>query len=162
MARIHIVPQRNAPVRRAPEAHNTAREGIRLGLIVGATTWLWLAGIDLLKGEPFSTFHFLGGLAGFTVIHFTLCIGYGLTIIGAVHASMKEPTVMFAIIFCAILFEAAFVMLTAMLSNIGVGDPAWGKFLVGNFIATALTLAVITRRHSLRDLYHAAEALQKN
>ena len=69
---------------------------------------------------------------------------------------------MFAIIFCAILFEAAFVMLTAMLSNIGVGDPAWGKFLVGNFIATALTLAVITRRHSLRDLYHAAEALQKN
>ena len=138
------------------------REGIRLGLIVGAATWLWLAGFDLLRGEPFQTFHFLGGLATFSLIHFALCLAYGFTIISAVHASMKEPTVMFAIIFCAILFQAAVVMVTAMLANIGIGELAWGKFFAGNAVAAGLTMVLISRNHSLRDLYHAAEKLQKN
>ncbi len=69
---------------------------------------------------------------------------------------------MFAIIFCAILFQAAFVVLTAMLANIGIGQLAWGKFLVGNFIAAGVTFALVARDHSLLDLFHAAEALQKN
>ena len=114
------------------------------------------------QGEPFQTFHFLGGLATFTLIHFVLCIAYGFTIISAVHASMTEPTVMFAIIFCAILFQAAVVMATAMLANIGIGELAWGKFFAGNVIAAGLTMVLITRNHSLRDLHHAAEKLQKN
>ena len=75
---------------------------------------------------------------------------------------MKEPTIMFGIIFSAILFEAAVVVLTAMLANIGFGDLAWGKFLAGNIVATAVTLFLITRNHSLRDMFHAAEALQKD
>jgi hypothetical protein len=137
------------------------REGIRLGLIIGTTTWLWLAVFDLVRGDPFQTLHFLGA-ARFTVIHFALCLGYGFAIIGLIHASMKEPTVMFAIIFSAILFEAGFVVLTALLANIGIGQAAWGQFLVGNFIAAAITFAVVARDHSLRDLFHAAEALQQD
>ena len=137
------------------------REGTRLGLIIGVTTWLWLAGFDLIRGEPFQTIHFLG-FARFTLIHFALCLGYGLTIISAIHASMKEPTVMFAIIFCAILFQAGFIVLTAMLANIGIGQLAWGQFLIGNFIAAGVTFALVARDHSLRDLFHAAEALQKD
>jgi hypothetical protein len=31
-----------------------------------------------------------------------------------------------------------------------------------NLIATGVTLALISRDHSLRDLFHAAEALQKD
>ena len=138
------------------------REGIGLGLIVGAATWLWVAGFDFVNGEPFQTFHFLGGLATFTLIHFGLCIAYGFTIIGAIHASMKEPTVMFAIIFCVILFQAAVGMVTAMLANIGIGQLAWGKFFAGNALAAGLTTALVSRNHSLSDLFHAAEALQKN
>jgi hypothetical protein len=141
--------------------HSTVREGTRLGLIIGVTTWLWLAGFDYVRGEPFETLHFLG-FARFTLIHFALCLGYGFTIISAIHASMKEPTVMFAIIFSAILFEAAFVALTAMLENIGIGQLAWGKFFAGNIIAATLTFALVARDHSLRDLYHAAESLQKD
>ena len=138
------------------------REGIGLGLIVGAATWLWLAGFDFVRGEPFETFHFLGGVATFTLIHFALCIAYGFTIISAIHASMKEPTVMFAIIFCAILFQAAVVIVTAMLANIGIGQLAWGKFFAGNAIAAGLTTVLISRHHSLGELFHAAEKLQKN
>jgi hypothetical protein len=126
------------------------------------TTWLWVAGFDYVRDEPFHTFDFLGGIMRFSLIHFALCLAYGFTIIGAIHASMKEPTIMFGIIFSAILFEAAVVYVTAMIANIGIGQLAWGKFLVGNLIATVLTLVLISRDHSLRDLFHAAEALQKN
>ena len=162
MKHIHVVPRAHALAHPAPKTHSTVREGTRLGLIIGAATWLWVAGFDLVKGEPFQTIDFLGGLVPFTLIHFALCLAYGFTIIGAVHASMKEPTVMFAIIFCAILFQAAFVVITAMVSNIGIGQPAWGRFLLGNFIASAITFALVARDHSLRDLFHKAEALQKN
>jgi hypothetical protein len=161
MKRIHVVPTASSSVRHAPRRHSTVREGTRLGLIIGVTTWLWLAGIDLVRGEPFQTLHFFG-FTRFTVIHFVLCLGYGFTIISAIHASMKEPTVMFGIIFSAILFEAGFVVLTAMIANIGIGDLAWGKFFVGNLIAAAITFALVARDHSLRDLFHAAEALQKD
>ena len=148
--------------RRAPASHNTIREGSRLGLIVGVVTWLWLAGFDAVVGEPFRTFDFLGGVAVFTVVHFSLCLAYGLTIMSAVHASMTEPTVMFAIIFCTILFQAAFVMLTVLLANIGLGYLAWGEFLLGNLLAAGLTYVLIARGHPMRDMYDAAEALQQD
>ena len=160
MEHIHVVPRPSA--RHAPKTHSTTREGLGLGLIIGVTTWLWLAGFDFVRGEPFQTIHFLGGFTRFTLVHFTLCLAYGFTIISALHASMKEPTIMFGIIFSAILFEAAFVVVTAMLANIGLGELAWGKFFAGNLIATAVTLVLITRNHSLREMFNAAEALQKD
>jgi len=163
MTRIHIVPQPHpAVVQHSAGRHSTVREGIRLGLTVGAATWLWLAGFDFVRGEPFQTFHFLGGLAAFSLVHFALCLAYGFTIISAVHASMKEPTIMFGIIFSAILFQAAAVIVTAMLANIGIGQLAWGKFFVGNAIAACLTFVLISRNHSLKNLFEAAEALQKD
>ena len=161
MSRIHIIPGYSS-AHTAPRKHSTTREGTRLGLIIGATTWLWLAGFDFVRGEPFQTIHFLGGFVKFTLVHFALCLAYGLIIISALHASMKEPTIMFGIIFSAILFEAAFVIVTAMLSNIGLGELAWGKFFAGNLIATAMTLFLISRNHSLREMFDAAEALQKD
>ena len=158
----HIMHPSSRSTGRARASHNTVREGVRLGLIIGAATWLWLAAFDLAVGEPFQTLHFLGGYAGFTLIHFALCLAYGLAIIGAVHGSMKEPTVMFALIFCAILFQAAFVGLTAMLDNVGLGQPAWGKFFFGNVMAAGLTYVLLARDHPMRDLYHTAEAHQKD
>jgi hypothetical protein len=161
MEHIHVVPRPASP-RHSPARHSTTREGVRLGLIIGVITWLWVAAFDYLRGEPFATVHFLGGFARFSIVHFALCLAYGLTIISALHASMKEPTIMFGIIFSAILFEAAFVILTAMLSNVGIGELAWGKFLTGNLIATAVTFFLIMRNHPLREMFDAAEALQKD
>ena len=103
MEHIHLTPRSSRSTESARPSHSTVREGVRLGLIVGGATWLWVAALDLVVGEPFLTAHSLGGAAAFTVVHFLLCIAYGLTIMSAVHASMKEPTVMFALIFCTIL-----------------------------------------------------------
>lgn len=148
--------------RRARSSHSTAREGVRLGLIIGLATWLWLAGFDFVAGDPFHTFHFLGGFVGFTLIHFALCLAYGWAIISAVHGSMKEPTVMFALIFCTILFQGAFAGLAAMLDNVGLGQLAWGKFFFGNVMAAGLTYMLLARDHPMRELYHTAESRQQD
>jgi hypothetical protein len=158
----HTMRMFSRSTRRARGSHNTVCEGIRLGLIIGAATWLWLAAFDFVVGEPFQTLHFLGGSVGFTLIHFALCLAYGLAVISAVHGSMKEPTLVLALIFCTILFQAAFVVVTAILANAGVGQLAWGKFLFGNMMAAVLTYALIARDHPMRELYRAAEARQKD
>jgi hypothetical protein len=160
MEHIHVTRATPLTSRHSQVSHNTVLEGIRLGLIVGVATWLWVAAFDFAAGEPFRTFELLMGTVSFTLIHFVLCIAYGVTIMGFVHASMEEPTVMFAVIFCTILFQGAFVMLTALLSNVGAGDLVWGKFLAGNVMAAILTYVLVNRRHPLVEMFHTAEAHQ--
>ncbi len=151
--------------RRAKNAaglHDTMREGLQLGMIVGAVTWSWLAGFDFVTGAPFRTFHLLGGVAGFTMVHFALCITYGVVIMSAVHGALREPTLIFALIFSSILFYAAFGMVTAMFANGPLGQDAWGKFFAGNVVAGVVTYVFVDRRHSLSGLYHDAEAHLKD
>ena len=144
--------------RRATPTHDTVREGLGLGMRVGVATWLWLAILDAVAGTPFRTIATLGGATTFTIIHFVLCAAYGLAIIGIVHASMRTPSVMFAMIFFTILFHGAFAMLTAFVAQLGLGGGAWMRFLAGNAIAAAITFTYVARRHSLRAIFHAAEA----
>ena len=162
MEHIHITPQSSRSSKSARPSHSTVREGVRLGLIVGVATWLWVAALDLVVGEPLMTAQSLGGATAFTVVHFLLCVAYGLTIMSAIHASMKEPTVIIALIFCTILFQAAFVVVTAILANVGAGQLVWSKFFAGNVMAAILTYMLVDRNHPLSDLYHAAEAHQKD
>jgi hypothetical protein len=162
MNETHTVRVFSRSTRRERGSHDTIREGIRLGLIIGVATWLWVAGFDFVVGEPFHTLQFFGGFVGFTLMHFTLCLAYGLAIIGAVHGSAKEPTVIFALIFCTILFQTAFAGLAAILDNAGLGRFAWGRVFAGNIMAAGLTYAVIARDHPMRALFHAAEARQKD
>lgn len=138
--------------------HSTKREGLQLGLCVAAVTWLWIAALDALSGAPFRTMQALGGIATFSTIHVLLCIAYGITIVAAVHAAMRTPTVVFAMVFCTILFQAAFVMLTSFLGQLGPGSSAWTRFFAGNVIAAGLTGVFLWRTHPLRALYHLAEA----
>jgi len=158
MRHTHIIPLFPHSIGSTRAAHSTVREGVRIGLIIGAVTWLWLAGLDFVMREPFQTIQSLGGFVRFTLTHFSLCIGYGLAIMSAIHGSMKEPTVMLALIFCTILFLTACVVVTAILANVGVGPLPWVKFLLGSMMATVLTYALVSRDHQMRDLYRAATA----
>ena len=54
---------------RRATVHETLPEGIRLGLIVGTGTWLWVAAVDIVAtGQPFHTFAALGGVLIVTVL----------------------------------------------------------------------------------------------
>ena len=45
--------------------HDTRREGVRLGIILATTTWLWVMLVDSAIGRPFHTFEVLGGVKAF-------------------------------------------------------------------------------------------------
>src|SRR5256885_16998585 len=74
-----------------PRPRHPRREGVLLGLVVASSIWLWLAVVDALAGQPFRTFAVLGGIASFTLLHYALCLAYGLAAVAGVHGAAREP-----------------------------------------------------------------------
>lgn len=138
--------------------HSSRREGVRLGLIVATVTWLWVAVLDAASGRPFHTFHALGGVVAFTAIHYALCLTYGIILVSAVHGAEREPSLVFALIFGAILFQVAFAMLTAMLAEIAVGNVAWLGIFGGSLIGGSIAFVLLTRTHPVAVYLRRAEA----
>jgi len=104
--------------------HDSLREGARLGVIVAATIWVWLAVVDAVAGQPFRTFLVLGGIPLFTVLHFVLNVAYGVVVVWAIHGAAREPRLLLAVAFGFLIVEFAFAMLTVVLSQIGLGQLA--------------------------------------
>ncbi|MEO7511357.1 MAG: hypothetical protein ABIZ91_06320 [Gemmatimonadaceae bacterium] len=132
-------------------------EGTRLGLIVASTTWAWIAVVDLLRGHPFQTFHLLGGVALFTVVHFALNVLYGRVIASALRSATRTPSVIFALIFGLIMVQVAFAMITVLLSQIVLGRGAWIAIFGGSIVGTATAIVVLSRTHPLRAVLLRAE-----
>ena len=137
--------------------HDTRREGVRLGLIVATTTWLWLVVVDVAMRQPFHTFEALGGVAVFTAMHFLLNIVYGIVLLSAVHGAERAPSLILAALFGVLLFEVAMAMLTVILAQYGLGGAAWLGVFGGSLIATALALLLLARTHPLSAYLHRAE-----
>ena len=114
--------------------HDTRREGLTLGVVVATAIWVWIALVDLIVGQPFHTFTLLGGIAGFTVMHYLLNAAYGIVIVSAVHKAVHAPSAIF-----------------------GLGDLAWLRVFGGNLVGVAIAIAILVRRHPLIALLHEAE-----
>ena len=134
-----------------------ANEGARLGAIVATSTWLWLAAVDAIAGQPFHTFSVLGGVVVFTVVHYLLNLAYGKVIVSAVHAAEREPAVMLAVVFGFLMFECAAAMMTVLLSHLGLGDLAWVRIFGGSVLGATIALFVVARDHPLAAQLHRAE-----
>jgi hypothetical protein len=138
--------------------HNSLREGATLGLVVATSTWAWVAVVDAVAGEPFRTFTVLGGIAFFTVMHYVLNLAYGLAIVSGVHGAAHEPGLIMAVVLGFCMVEFGFALLTALLSNLGLGELAWLRFFGGSLIGTLIAIVFLSRRHSLlAQLRHAEE-----
>ena len=138
-------------------AHDTRREGLRLGLIVATATWLWVVVVDAAMRQPFHTFDVLGGAAVFTAMHYLLNIVYGLVLLSAVHGAERTPSLILALVFGALLFEVAMAMLTVILAQSGLGSVAWVGVFGGSLIATTVAALLLARTHPLRAYLHRAE-----
>jgi hypothetical protein len=138
-------------------AEHDANEGARLGAIVATSTWLWLAVVDAIAGQPFHTFSVLGGVVVFTVVHYLLNVAYGKVIVSAVHAAEREPAVMLAVVFGFLMFECAAAMMTVLLSHLGLGDLAWVRIFGGSVLGATIALFVVARNHPLAAQLHRAE-----
>jgi len=145
-----------APWRRAT-LHDTGREGVRLGIIVATTIWLWVLLVDAVTGEPFHTFDALGGVAVFTAMHYLLNILYGVVLLSAVHGAERTPSLILAVVFGVLIFETAMAMLTIILAQTRLGSAAWAGVFGGSLIATALAWLLLARTHPLAAYLHRAE-----
>ena len=132
-------------------------EGIRLGLAVATTIWIWIAAVDAVAGQPWRTFTVLGGVAAFTLLHYLLNVAYGAAIVSAVHGAEREPSLAIAVVFGFLIIEFAFAMLTVLLAHTGLGHLAWVRILGGNLIGAVVGFALLSRRHRLVREGRAAE-----
>ena len=137
--------------------HDTRREGVRLGIIVATTTWLWVALVDVVMRQPFHTFDALGGIAVFTVFHYLLNILYGMILLSAVHGAERTRALILALVFGVLLFETAMAMLTIILAQTRLGSAAWLGVFGGSLIETALAVLLLARTHPLGAYLHDAE-----
>ncbi len=140
-----------------PVKHDSLREGARLGFIVATSIWIWLAVVDAVVGQPFRTFTVLGGLGLFTILHYLFNLTYGVVIVSAVHGAVREPSLVIGMAFGFLIIEFAFVMVTVLLSHMGLGDLAWARILGGNLIGVAIAFVILSRRHRLRDELRQAQ-----
>jgi hypothetical protein len=140
-----------------PRCHNSLREGVRLGLITGSATWLWVALVDAVTGQFFHTFIALGGIAGFTVLHYLLNIAYAVAILSAIHGAERAPSLIIAVIFGVVTLEGAIAMTTNVLAQAAVGSVAWIGIFGGSLIATGIGGALLLRTHPLALYLHRAE-----
>jgi hypothetical protein len=136
--------------------HDSLREGAALGLAVATTTWVWLALIDAIAGEPFRTFAVLGGITFFTVMHYLLNLAYALAIVSLIHGAVREPSLITAVGFGFLMMEFAFAMVTVMLSHV-LGELAWVRIFLGSLIGAGVAIIILSRRHPLGAQLRQAE-----
>jgi hypothetical protein len=137
--------------------HNTRHEGIRLGLIVGTVTWLWVALIDVVTGRPWHTFSMLGGVLVFTVMHYLLNVMYGMVLVSAVHGAERAPSLIIAVLFGVLTLEGAFGMFTNIVVEYSVGNVAWVGIVGGSLLGTAVAISLLSRTHPLLAHLRRAE-----
>ena len=140
-----------------PTVHSTRNEGIRLGLVAGTVTWLWVALVDVVAGRPWHTFSMLGGLIAFTIVHYLLNVTYGTVLLSVVHGAERAPSLIFAAIFGLLMFEGAFAMFTSILAQNSVGGVAWVGIAGGSLIGTAVAITLVSRTHPLVHYLRRAE-----
>src|SRR2546429_7467907 len=137
--------------------HNSLREGAWLGVVVATSIWVWLAVVDAAVGQPFRTFTVLGGLALCTILHYLFNVVYDIVIVPLVHGAAREPSLVIGMAFGFLVIEFGFVMITVLLSHMGLGELAWARILGGNLIGAAIAFVMLSRRHRLRDEFRQAE-----
>ena len=125
------------------------REGATLGVIVATSTWIWVAAVDAVAGDPFRTFTVLGGIVAFTVVHYLLNVLYGVAIVAGIHGTRREPTLMMALVFGFLMVEFAFAFLTAVFSTLGLGALAWMRLFGGSVVGALVAIAFLSRHHPL-------------
>ena len=140
-----------------PDAREPRREGITLGLIVATTTWVWVALVDAIAGDPFYTFSVLGGVVAFTIVHYVLNVVYASVLVAAIRGTRREPTLMMAVVFGFIMVEFAFAFVTTVFSNLGLGALAWVRLFAGSLIGAVVAALVLARHHRLVDCVRQAK-----
>jgi hypothetical protein len=141
------------------QAHRTARVGITAGLIGALTVAIWFLIVDVIAREPFFTPAAIGALLfqggsgvedvtvavgpvlGYSFVHFTFFILFGVTLSGLTEQVRRFPPLVFGLLILFVVFEVFFIALVAILGRWMLQELAWWSILIGNVLA-AVTMGV--------------------
>jgi len=145
------------------------REGVWAGLIGGSSVAVWFLLYDLALGQPFRTPGLLGAgifnglrdpanlqvsaaiVVGYTVVHFTAFILFGLLAAFLLAASEREPLLLLGVFVLFACFEVFFVGFATLVAMSLVEALGWWPIVAGNIMAaTAMVAFFLTRHRALR------------
>ena len=136
---------------------SVSRQGLILGLVTATTTWLWVAAVDGMSGRPLRTFGVLGGVAGFTIIHYMLNIAYATAVVAIARGAARAPSLIIGAIFGFIILEIGFGMVSTILWQAGVGRQSWLAIFGGSLLGASIMFVMLARRYDLRARLREAE-----
>ncbi len=147
------------------QAHRTTRQGLIAGLIGAVVVAVWFLIIDTILREPLftpaalATVLFRGGggpadvviaagpVLGYTLVHFTFFILFGVILSGLTDQVEKFPPLIFGLLILFVVFEVFFVALVAILGRWILSELAWWSILVGNLLAAVSMAFYMWRVH---------------
>jgi len=142
-----------------------AREGVIGGLIGSATVAVWFIVYDTFMGRPFYTPALLGAtmlrglhdpgtvhisamvVLGYTVLHCTAFIAFGVLAAVLLAMSERDPMVLLGVFVLFTCFEVFFFSVAMLIDEALVGALGWWTIFVGNILATTTMLAYFLARH---------------
>lgn len=144
---------------------NIVLEGVASGIIGGTVVAIWFLLCDLGTDTPFRTPALLGGMLlegiyvpsaiqataplvlGYTVLHFTAFILFGLVASCLLAASEREPVLLLGILILFACFEVFFLGFAAILSHSLLEQLGWSTIVTGNLLASTAMLGFFFLRH---------------
>jgi len=146
-------------------AHPVTRQGIVAGLIGAVVVAAWFLLIDSVLREPLytpaalATVLFEGGgtpgaveisavpVLGYTLVHFTFFILFGVVLSGLVTQVERFPPLAFGLLILFVVFEVFFIAMAAMLGRWILEELAWWSILLGNVLAALAMGTYLWRAH---------------
>lgn len=146
-------------------AHRTTRLGITAGLIGAFTVAGWFLVVDVVAREPFFTPAALGSLLfrggggledvvvgvgpvlGYSFVHFTFFILFGVMLSGLTEQVRRFPPLAFGLLILFVVFEVFFITLVAILGRWMLQELAWWSILIGNMLAAVTMGTYMWRAH---------------
>jgi hypothetical protein len=144
---------------------NILFEGIASGLIGGTAVAVWFLLCDMGTDTPFRTPALLGGVLlqgiydpaaihasvplvlGYTVLHYTAFILFGIVASCLVAASEREPILLLGFLILFACFEVFFLGFAAMLSHSLLDQIGWSTIVAGNMLAAVAMIGFFFLRH---------------
>jgi hypothetical protein len=142
-----------------------AREGITAGLVGGIVVAIWFMGYDLASGTSFRTPAMLGAIVfgssgvgdvtqstlplvlGYSILHFSAFVAFGLALAVMLAASEWEPFMVLGALLLLAVFEVFFVGFVSLIDASALQALGWWKIVAGNILALIAIATYFIRGH---------------
>jgi hypothetical protein len=153
-----------------PDWMATAREGAIAGVIGAGVVAAWFLGYDLAAGRVLHIPTVLGAMVfrgaaravdtpasyslvlGYSVLHFTVFVAFGVVVALLLAASELEPFLLLGVFLLFAVFEVFFVGFATVMNLSVLDELGWWQIIAGNILALLAMSAYFLRGH--RGLGH--------